>query len=253
MSFRIKHHHAVQQVRALERDMDAWVATKPYEIAHHMEAQTGEDIYTAMLREEPDPLWSVRTGECLYGFRSALDHLALELADKFTPTAPAAVVEGSEFPIFGSRAPTGAELKKRIGAIDPAAQAIIEALQPHHRGDPDYTRDPLWMLNELCNVDKHRSLNIVVVSNAGIASTVSGGSIDAMTFTKGTLHHGAEVLRVKSSPGIPGQMQMEFKFSYVVSFGDGPPAFGQPVIGTLVAIERRIANDVFSPLARFLR
>jgi hypothetical protein len=47
-------------------------------------------------------------------------------------------------------------------------------------------------------------------------------------------------------------MEVLFKLSYFVSFSEGPPAFGEPVIPTLEGITRRIGDDVFSPLARFL-
>jgi hypothetical protein len=30
MSFQAKFHHAMQQMKALEADMDAWIATDPY-------------------------------------------------------------------------------------------------------------------------------------------------------------------------------------------------------------------------------
>lgn len=253
MSFRVKFHHAVRQMRSLEADMDAWVATSPYTVAQHVEAKTGEHVYTAMLREEPDPRWSVRIGECLYGFRSALDHLAFELAEKFTTPMRPAVEEGSEFPIFGTRPPNVGEITKKIGGVHPDAQAIIKALQPHNRGDPAYLRDPLWILDKLGNIDKHRSLHLIVPAKRGIEIKVTKGSIGPTTYASGPVHDGAEVLRFVPIPDVDGHMDVQFKLSYFVSFSEGPPAFGEPVIATLVAIAQRIGNDVFSPLATFLR
>ena len=38
--------------------------------------------------------------------------------------------------------------------------ALIESLQPYQKGDKAYKAHPLWLLNELCNVDKHVVLPI---------------------------------------------------------------------------------------------
>jgi hypothetical protein len=47
----------------------------------------------------------------------------------------------SEFPIFGPKAMSSSARRKRIGGIDPNAQAIIEGLQPHNRGNA-FASDP---------------------------------------------------------------------------------------------------------------
>jgi len=46
--------------------------------------------------------------------------------------------------------------KRRITDIPSGAQVEIEGLQPYNRRQDDPTRDPLWILNELSNIDKHR-------------------------------------------------------------------------------------------------
>lgn len=252
MTFRVKFHRAIEQLKSLERDMDAWIATNPYTVAQHVESQTGEHVGTALLREEPLVEWPPRIGECLYNFRSALDQLAFELAERHTGSPlPAEMADRSEFPIFGRRPPTPKELADKIGGIHPDAQAIIEGLQPHLRGDPAYQHDPLWMLDRLGNLDKHRALHLVPLSQTGATTTVTGGAIEERFVAVGPIRHGTEVLRwieIASSPG----MKVEINLPYFVSFSQGPPAFGQPVIATLVGVWDRIASDVFSPLARFL-
>ena len=56
----------------------------------------------------------------------------------------------------------------------PAAQAIIEGLQPHHRQYGFFVTHPLWLLHGLSNVDKHRALHVALLAQtqAGIARVV---------------------------------------------------------------------------------
>ena len=56
-----------------------------------------------------------------------------------------------------------------------------------------------------------------------------------------------------AEPDANGKVDVRFRIVYFVSFSEGPPAFGEPVIATLRAIMTTIQNDVFAPLARFLQ
>jgi hypothetical protein len=254
MSFQAKFHHAMQQMKALEADMDAWIATDPYTVDVHVDAQTGERVGIAMLREQPKAQWALDIGDCLYGFRSSLDHLAFELAEHHTGTPlPTDIAKNSEFPIYGLTAPDPHLITKKIGAIDPAAQAIIEALQPHHRGNPAFEKDPLWILDRLCNLDKHRTLHVVVPAKKGISLNLISGAIGNVQYSSGPVDHGAEVIRFSLTPDAEGNMEMQLKLPYFVSFSEDSPAFGEPVIRTLGEITTRIVVDVFGPLAAFLR
>jgi hypothetical protein len=101
------------------------------------------------------PLISVLIGEVVYQLRSALDHLVWQLviANEQTPS------DKNEFPIFW-KVPTSADNKaafnRKIKGISSDALALVEALQPYHRPAPK--EDPLWVIHELNNIDKHRLL-----------------------------------------------------------------------------------------------
>lgn len=250
MTFGAKFHRAVEQMNQLEATMDAWIATNPYTVASHEEIQSGEVVVTAMLREEPPTEWALRIGECLYNFRSGLDQLAFELAERHTGTPlPAKIADMSEFPIFGRRPPSAKELADKIGGIDPKAQAIIQALQPHHRGNPTWKRDSLAMLDRLCNLDKHRALHLVPLSHTGVQIQATVGSIRQISVAKGPIHHGAEVMRW--APETP-KVEVQFALPFFVCFSESSPAEGQPVVATLQGIAARI-RSIFSSLAEFLR
>ncbi len=251
MSFRAKFHHAMQQTKALDAEMDAWVETEPYAVAEHIELKTGETVIAISIREQPPSRLSLGVGDCLHSLRDSLDHLALELAERYTSPLPATARDSSEFPIW-FKTPTMSQLKQKIGSVDPAAQAIIKALQPHHRTDP--TRDPLWILNRLCNIDKHQTLHLVGLSKTGIEVIPGDSTIQSINYADGALDDGAELARFLASPSPKtGKVEVQLNITSRISFSEGPPAFGAPVSQALWDIRQRIINDVFGPLAPFLR
>ena len=76
-------------------------------------------------------------------------------------------LESCEFPIFdtydafhavrknGTFSPSSGLYK--IRGVNTTVQTIIKSLQPYHSG-ANATIHPLWILHQLCNVDKHRRL-----------------------------------------------------------------------------------------------
>jgi hypothetical protein len=103
----------------------------------------------------PDPV-GILPGEFAYNLRSGLDHLAWQLALLTTDTPN----DRTSFPIFGSPPKAKSRYWEAISDIPTKAAAIIDDLQPHHRGT-GFKDDPLWQLNRLCNIDKHQ---VVAVS-----------------------------------------------------------------------------------------
>src|SRR5215210_7016679 len=115
---------------------------------------------------------SLIVGDCLQCLRTALDHLAFELASAFTFPMTDDIEKDSEFPIlsdvdrhgnFGAGPHKWSSSKPMVCGMDPDAQTVIEGLQPYKRGNA-YTDDPLWRLHELNRIDKHRLLHVVGAS-----------------------------------------------------------------------------------------
>ena len=125
--------------------------------------------------------FSILSGEVTYQLRSALDHLVYQLIvvkTKQPPTFPSA------FPIVGKGKMTKrgwrsasdeyvAQTSRLEQDISSAAETIIKGLQPFHRG-ASYDEDPLWLLHELNNTDKHRLLLLTVHSLTLCKFTVTG-------------------------------------------------------------------------------
>jgi hypothetical protein len=189
---------------------------------------------------------SLLVGDCLQCFRSTLDHLAFELATTFTTPLPDDFAKASEFPIFeegpgrgsagfhkrrskGARAgdPAPGSGLAKIQGINPCAQAVIEGLQPYHRGKT-FGDDPLWRLHELNRLDKHRVLHIIANRLGGVtldpsrwenvAPEIGPGSIQTLT---GPVKGRTQVARWGSKtfkPMVPGK-KMRVNFRPVASPG----------------------------------
>lgn len=91
-------------------------------------------------------------GDFVYNLRSGLDQLAWQLC------LSGGGDPGREtmFPIHDKDDQKSEEtFRKRVKGMPPDAIDIIKELQPYQRGS-DYRQHPLWQLNELGNIDKHR-------------------------------------------------------------------------------------------------
>lgn len=213
----------------------------------------------------PEPL-SLVIGDVLHNLRSSLDHLAYALAAKFTNPLPDDVAQDSQFPIVGDRnkksvegqGPAMFKLQARhIRCIHPDAQAIIEWLQPYHRGQ-DYATHPLWRLAELSNIDKHRLVHLGVAFSKGLLMdidplrdncVVGPGTIEVLG---GMIDGETVIARIPARVADPSRrIQMNFRPALHVAFSDGI-ASGENVTATLAAIYNFILAVVLPPLEPFL-
>lgn len=251
------------------------------------------------LREEPDPdetgyfcSWidapeidaqrlSLLIGDCLQAFRSALDHLAFELASSFTVPTTDEIEKDSSFPIlsdvdkkgFGRGSHKWVSATPRVRGIDPLAQAEIERLQPYKRGQA-YDTDPLWRLGELNNIDKHRVLHVAQRSMQGAALPVNGPNLPQQLWSTNVaaigradgqpflLEIGGDIAaegrtRVARWPMLPidpkKPMHMNFRPTLDVVFAPDTPLVAEsPVLEVLREINDHIMSRVLPPLVGFL-
>jgi hypothetical protein len=91
-------------------------------------------------------------GDCLQNLRSALDYLVWELV----LTAKNEPGRHNMFPICSTLEAFENQLgKNRLKGVTPDAIAEIRNLQPYHHGR-DFDKTKLWVLDDLCNINKHR-------------------------------------------------------------------------------------------------
>ena len=134
--------------------------------------------------------YSIRAGEIAYNLRSTLDHIVWQLVS----------VNGekpnrrNEFPIFLEKAECSKKAASKLRGMSPHHRAMIESFQPYRSNNE--VGSNLWMLHSICNIDKHRHLNVVnlhSVSTAHLEGEIDPelthgqtGGLGLLTLLKGT-------------------------------------------------------------------
>lgn len=211
------------------------------------------DLFTATGREENGRLIvrvefakqdgdiALSLGDFVYNLRSGLDQLAWQLclAGGGNPG------RDSMFPIYERDDAKSEELfLKRVKGMHPDAVAIIRQLQPYKRG-ADFRKHPLWQLNELGNIDKHRL-------PAG-RSTDTSFYIEPLGFRKTDFDNGMELSWPLSAKD---KVKMEGK-TPTLTFGEpiDAPSSRHPLELTredIAEIYRYVREDVAPQFTRFL-
>jgi hypothetical protein len=258
-SFEHKLKRADQHLQSLEEGIERWLSTDPYRVIDQLDPKTDENV-VRFRRDTPVPeFFSIVIGDCVYNLRSALDHLVYTLAarhyEAVTDNAPLAFgdIKKTQFPIFKTWDDFCRRGKGHIGCIDPRAQAIIYGLQPCAAIEPKSTW--LWLLNELSNVDKHRTLNVGVVTQQGTGLVrIEGVAIESLQYNRGVNAHQreTEVARYKAFNIADRKgVQVHFIPGAKVAFYY-PPVEGYHVTDTLMGIRNYIIEEVIPPLRPFL-
>jgi len=107
-------------------------------------------------------------GDCLQNLRSSLDYLVWELvlAAKGVPT------ETNAFPVADSRKVFKNNLERGyLTGLTDDMIAEVEFLQPYHAGDARESH-PLWLLNRLTNINKHRRILLIQLRAAWVGKMI---------------------------------------------------------------------------------
>jgi hypothetical protein len=126
---------------------------------------------------EPPPVDSLAVlfGEYIHNLRSALDNLAYALAR--THTDPPAKPKAIGFPIFHDAVEFKRNAKRYIDQLPPEAIELITRIQPYNRDTPEQPKlsasDPLVLLQNFNNMDKHQVPSIVLVIPKGYNAKLS--------------------------------------------------------------------------------
>lgn len=259
-SFEDKLDRASEHLSAVNNELWTWLRDKPYQITHKFDLNWQK--YTIRIRAtgRPPSRLSVLIGDCLYNIRSALDHLALALTEANCGCLPLAAAKQTEFPIFSKAALYASNGVRAIRHMSPAAQAIIEGLQPYKAGEPkDWTAiHPLWLLHELSNIDKHRTLLVAFTAykQSGFSRRVETDILWEFWHagTPAPLEPDTDILiasyRATSADGRK-RMKMKLYPLFDVVFADAP-AQRYAVSETLGRIIKHVRNEVVDLLRPFL-
>jgi len=151
-----KRQWANKHLKSLKAEIEALSQRYPYEISANDDPSTGDHLVQIT---HPTILPGIQAvlylGDFICSLRSALDHIAYQLASLTSPAPSREIC----FPIYEKNTVDFQVkiAKSTFGIPDPAV-AIIKMLQPYHYGDA-YKTSHLWRLNTLWNIDKHRHIS----------------------------------------------------------------------------------------------
>lgn len=285
--YELKLFRAHQHLKELDREAVSW-------IKHHLKTAVAErdpddsDYFIIKVTADSPPNYpfGVLIGDCVHNMRCSLDHLAFALASAHTRPLPDTIAEQSEFPIFGDESRKGVlgsgpalfrdNGLRKIAGIDPAAQKVIDGLQPYHRGK-DFRAHPLWLLHDLANIDKHRLVHTSAAAVRGLLLRVSDepdpekiwtesfwlARPERLTVFSPRAQGETVVARIKATPGTETpagdhfENKVQFHVPLKIVFEDiGIPTVATEwvdVSGQLKSVYEFIRTEVFPPLAPFLK
>jgi hypothetical protein len=99
-------------------------------------------------------------GDCIQNLRSSLDYLARELCVR-TGNDPAET--RAAFPVCSTPKCFRDEIDRSLMGLNQPMRTAIEEIQPYKTGQGVFSLTNLWILHDLCNVNKHRRILLAVL------------------------------------------------------------------------------------------
>ena len=231
-------------------------------------------VIMADAAEDPPSLkWGPVIGDIAHDLRSALDQLAWGLSVDYQATLgnqppPDPIPSGNRwkdiaFPICRNGTNWNSQRTRKLWAVNPALLTSLQLSQPFVMGPQAPDHEPLAVLDELWNIDKHRHLHLVnaTIELRDVFSVEPFPDLPRLDFeivskrTPGPLGGLTEIGRARpvDRPGVQTlrtnapQMFMYPNLAVDVAFDQGAPAHGEAVLHTL----RKISKTVHAIVSAF--
>jgi hypothetical protein len=151
----MKTRRAQEHFDALQMELDRWIRDPKHCLVREADDfDNARHIFRIQLGAIPEII-PMLLGDFVCCLRSSLDQLAWALA-LINRSMPLSEKEERDihFLIFKERNSRYDELRR---LFPPTVADVIDSFQPYLRGQA-YRDDPLWQLNELWRMDKHRAI-----------------------------------------------------------------------------------------------
>lgn len=172
----------------LEREVTRFCNLKPYSVRvqEGTDQATGRRIGRLIATRTPGVLdpnaeWVLLAGEAIYQLRSALDHLICQLVVLNGQSSKVANSRRHQFPIFEVAQRYAHKAGRMIDGVSHAVADMIAKEQPYARSPHAPRSDPLWILQDLNNTDKHRSIPVSVIGIGEVRGYDSRGKLFILT------------------------------------------------------------------------
>ena len=209
----MKARRADEHFQSLDAELRKWAA-KPYTVTKQIKFDKWLYVVWVDISLTPE-IVPMLLGDFVCCLRSALDQLAWKLAhlDR-TKSFTEREEQQIHFPIFKIRNNTYEDRR----ALFPSAVAdIIDTFQPYLRGNA-FRDDPLWQLNELWTLDKHRTIPLSPYS-LSIGFALDNWQRFVTPLAPPLLNHHLEVV-FPLGLALSGEVNLEPSVTVEILFGD---------------------------------
>jgi len=239
----LKLDRAEHHLRVLDADASSWLQRAPYTLYGEFESwpKFGRGpnfgLYRLKFRDVDvvPSEWSVRVGDFLHNARTALDHLVwqLALANDATPDT------SNQFPICLTPEEFAESMKRnRLRGVHEDDAQVIKETQPYaHEDFQGYSSDqlkidqPLAILRELSNTDKHRVLNPTLAMVRNVIWSPLPSTVRDLNLPNGT----------DSYPGLPDALTDGSLLMSIVAERTGPAPYLD--VDAVVGVEINLGRD----------
>ena len=200
----LKITRAEVHLNALRDERKSFLESNPYSFIGEDDIEHGLYRLRIDIQDTPARI-ALIIGDLFYCLRAALDQLVWALAYK-----PGQYHRHTQFPIFETwNGETQGKFRRYTRGVPADALERIDKLQPHHRAHPKSTL--LWLLNEMCNLDKHRRIPV-------------HGSVTEFTFQQLSPYSARHITFEDDCVVIPArfksQMRLDPNVTFDITFGD---------------------------------
>lgn len=268
-----KLDRATRHLKELEANLLAFLQPDCYEIVNEsrpkgqvVEGKPGRTILTrrVIFKDTPPLLhWGTVVGDVVHNLRSALDHVVYTISYRRNPSEfrddrTTAFPICNDLATFHRRRRREWEPYHEIRGIPDEAKAIIEGLQPYQRGQDDLRSDPLWILREMDDIDKHRTIHITGWSAHSIVLDITdvqpGVRVHSLSVRPvGAIESGAILVEIDftSAKSDAPTMYLHKEFLFEIAFDKDTPLPGLPVQGALYDLAFYV-EGILNSLHRFV-
>lgn len=256
-----KFQRAIDQAKDLSGYIKSYLDALTHDLSYEAELKTRDHIVRFILADQPAAIRAVPLGKIVHDLRSALEHAVWQLVidNGKRPRS------STGFPIFASeidylegnaRNPPGIN---RLRGVPDEARTLITSIQPYQElalgNDPRLTT--LYVLNQLWNIDKHRTLNLMALGMRGTSLRVSAtGPINIVAKYDGKrLKDGTEIVRYRVPPSAPqsGRVKVEMGVAGRVVIDEVEGGLAEPLSYDDLAEIAVDVRDILKLLSQFAK
>jgi hypothetical protein len=149
-----KLSRAYEHLESVKTELESYWSSTPFTLTREDDLANAHHVVTGRLKDPSERLYLL-VGDFAHNLRSVLDHIVYSLITEATGNTPTS--NRVQWPVL--QVPDPKVFAAQVGAMDQNAAGEIERLQPY-RAAAGFKTHPLWQLNKLDIVDKHRRLSI---------------------------------------------------------------------------------------------